>query len=237
MQCKFVRRRHAKNIFGRRTGFSKPPVDRHLVSVNVWRDRRAFNPSQIARHFLDLLNRPIEHRGNLSKVARSYKLGAQCSHIVTGPDLIHALSTIRNIAGDFGFFDGTMCEVDDAYILRDGEACIVDMMFVDAGRGMTHDGRGNAPGQRPGFLISDDERAAQAVRDAYAAYDAALSTRWQSNRWQSEPPKPAPSAPQIFDSAEAALADAYRQYDRDISERGANELANPCLRAGGAIGG
>ena len=68
-----------------------------------WRGGRAFDPSQITRHFFNLSDRPIEHFGNFPKVARSLKLGAKSSQIVTGPDLIHTLSTIRNIAGDFGF--------------------------------------------------------------------------------------------------------------------------------------
>ena len=64
--------------------------------------------------------------------------------------------------------DGTMREVDDDYMLQDGEALVVPMRFMDARRGMIHDGNGGPVGQRPGFLINDDERAAQAVAAAYA---------------------------------------------------------------------
>ena len=98
---------------------------------------------------------------------------------------------------------------------------MVEPMFMDT-RAMIHDGHGNPAGQRPGFLINDDERAAQATRDAYATYDAEIGNRWQSQRWQSQPSKPAPSTPQVFDSqdaAEDARAAAYDIYDRDLAAR------------------
>jgi hypothetical protein len=118
--------------------------------------------------------------------------------------------------------DGTMREVDDGYIMKDGEALLVPLNFMDARRSMIHDGHGNPAGQRPGFLFADDERAAQAVADAYRTYDDAISRRWQSDRWQDEPSKPAPTASQVFhsqDAAEAAREAAYRQYDHDLSNR------------------
>ena len=115
--------------------------------------------------------------------------------------------------------DGTMREVDDAYILRDGEAFVVEMRFMDSkGWTIVHDGRGNPAGQRPGFLYSDgNERAEQALADAYRAYDATLGERWRQGPGQRS--SQAESKPQTFESPEAALATAYAQYDRAISER------------------
>jgi hypothetical protein len=116
--------------------------------------------------------------------------------------------------------DGTMREVGDGYILRDGEAMMVPLQFMDARRPMFHDGNGHPAGQRPGFLYSDANEQAERMRDAaYAAYDADISTRWQSQRWQSQPSKPAPAPQRTFANPRDAVADAYRQYDKDISER------------------
>ena len=65
--------------------------------------------------------------------------------------------------------NGIIREVNDGYILHDGEALVVDLPFMDA-RAMIHDGHGNPAGQRPGFLYSDaNEQAEQALVDAYAA--------------------------------------------------------------------
>jgi len=118
--------------------------------------------------------------------------------------------------------DGTMREVEDDYILRDGEGFVVPMRFMDARRGMIHDGNGGPVGQRPGFLINDDERAAQAVAAAYREYDEVLFNRWRLGPGQrsSQTRSAAQPAPQrTYDSPQAALADAYRQYDADISQR------------------
>ena len=61
--------------------------------------------------------------------------------------------------------DGTMGEVADDYILRDGEA-MRGRTAVHGSRSaaMIHDGSGHPAGQRPGFLFNDDERAEQARR-------------------------------------------------------------------------
>ena len=60
--------------------------------------------------------------------------------------------------------DGTIREVSDDYVLQDGEATMVELPFMDARRGMVHDGRGHPAGQRPGFLYSDNEQAERARR-------------------------------------------------------------------------
>ena len=67
--------------------------------------------------------------------------------------------------------NGTMREVDDDYILQDGEAMWSRLPFMDAKRRrMVHDGHGHPAGQRPGFLYSDgNEQAEQARVDAYTA--------------------------------------------------------------------
>ena len=44
---------------------------------------------------------------------------------------------------------------------------MVPLMFMDARRGMIHDGNGNPVGQGPGFLVCDNEADDQAREDAY----------------------------------------------------------------------
>ena len=111
--------------------------------------------------------------------------------------------------------DGAVREVSDDYILRDGEARVVDLPFMDAGgRTMVHDGRGHPAGQRPGFLLSNATNE-QARVDAYTEYRDAIQQRW---RGQPSKPKPA-KPPQVFDSPEAAVAAAYAQYDETIRQR------------------
>ena len=93
---------------------------------------------------------------------------------------------------------------------------MVPMRFMDARRGMIHDGNGGPVGQRPGFLFSDDERAEQAVAAAYAEYDEVLSNRWRLGPGQqsSQASRGVGAEPQrTFASPRDALADAYRQYD------------------------
>ena len=75
--------------------------------------------------------------------------------------------------------DGTMREVHDGYTLRDGEAFVVGLPFMDA-RSMIHDGLGHPAGQRPGFMYSDaNAQAERTVADAYVAYDEAIANRWR----------------------------------------------------------
>ena len=115
--------------------------------------------------------------------------------------------------------DGVMREVDDDYIIQDGESFTVPLMMMDAMRGLIHDGNGGPAGQRPGFLVRDNEADDQAVEAAYREYAADISQRWQSGRWQGQPSKPAPPAPPTFENPEAARAAAYAAYSRDIQER------------------
>ena len=61
--------------------------------------------------------------------------------------------------------NGAIREVNDDYVLLDGEARVVELPFMDAkGRPMVHDGRGHPAGQRPGFLYSDDNEQAERAR-------------------------------------------------------------------------
>ena len=114
--------------------------------------------------------------------------------------------------------DGTVRDVADSYILANGESYVVALTMMDS-RITVHDGHGRPAGQRPGFLYSNATNE-QARVDAYMAYDADISSRWQSQRWQSQPSKPPPSKPPlVFDSQEAALADAHTQYRHDIEQR------------------
>jgi hypothetical protein len=111
--------------------------------------------------------------------------------------------------------DGAIREVNDGYVLRDGETMVVELQFLDA-RTVIHDGNGRRPGQGPGFLVCDDEQAEQAVAAAYRQYAQDISERWRQGLGQ---PKQPESAPQTFESPEAALAAAYAEYDRTICER------------------
>lgn len=117
--------------------------------------------------------------------------------------------------------DSTMAEVDDTYILADGEVMMVPLNFMDAmGRPVIHNALGRPAGQRPGFLLSDSATDEAVRATVYQMYDDAVRERWRSDRWQGPPSKPAPSEPQpTFDSSEAARAHAYREYDRAIQER------------------
>ena len=113
--------------------------------------------------------------------------------------------------------DGTMVEVDDAYVLRDGEACVVGLPFMDSRR--VHDSGGNVAGQRPGFLINDDARSEQSIRDAYKEYDRTLGERWRQGPGQPTAESKPQAAPLVFDSPQAAVAAAYADYDRQLTER------------------
>ena len=114
--------------------------------------------------------------------------------------------------------DGTMAEVDDGYIIADGESFTIPLAMMDARRGMIHDGRGNPAGQRPGFLVRDNAAEEQAVEAAYREYAQSIAERWRQGPGQrsilarSEPP-------QTFDNPEAARAAAYAEYNRTICER------------------
>jgi hypothetical protein len=113
--------------------------------------------------------------------------------------------------------DGRFADVDDGYILADGEGYAVPLLMMDGSRrGIVRDSRGNPAGQRPGFLYSDSNETA--LEAAHAAYRAGIEQRWQSGRWQSEPSKPAPSQP-AFDGSEAARIASYEAYRNDIENR------------------
>ena len=112
--------------------------------------------------------------------------------------------------------DGTMREVDDDYVLADGEAIMVPLRSWMRWR---HDPRRQRPSRRarPGFLFATMKRRS-GRRDAYREYAGDSGERWRQGPGQrSSPTRSAP--PQTFDSPEAAVAAAYAQYNRDISER------------------
>ena len=114
--------------------------------------------------------------------------------------------------------DGTMAEVADDYIIADGESFTIPLTMMDSMRGMIHDGNGGPVGQRPGFLVRDNEADDQAVEAAYREYDKSISERWRRGPGQrSSPARSEP--PQTFDNPEAARAAAYAEYDRTICER------------------
>ena len=85
-----------------------------------------------------------------------------------------------------------MAEVSDGYILADGEALMVGLTFMDARR-MVRDARGEPPGTRPGFLLSDNEADEQARDDAYQQYAADISQRWRQGPEHRSSPKQAES--------------------------------------------
>src|SRR6187399_2443397 len=95
--------------------------------------------------------------------------------------------------------DGTMAEVRDGYVLQDGESFTRPLMMMDS-RSTITDGRGHPAGTRPGFLFADDDVADAVKATNYQNYRDGIGQRWKSGRWQDQ--KPAPSAPQTFDSSE-----------------------------------
>ena len=113
--------------------------------------------------------------------------------------------------------DGMILEVDDDYIIRDGESFTVPLTMMDSRSSIIHDSRGHVAGSRPGFSFADNEADDQAREAAYREYAATISERWRqpqgqrSNRTQPEP--------QPFANAEAARAAAYAEYNRAIQER------------------
>jgi hypothetical protein len=115
--------------------------------------------------------------------------------------------------------DGVVREVEEGYVLQDGDAMMVELQFMDA-RTVIHDGNGRRPGQGPGFLVCDDEQAEQAVAAAYRKYAQDISERWRQGPGQ---PKQPESAPQTFASPEAARAAAYAEYNARIQERWRNK--------------
>jgi len=115
--------------------------------------------------------------------------------------------------------DGTIAEVDDGYILRDGETLSVGLMLMDARRGMVHDGHGNVAGMRPGFLFYDNEQDDLAREDAYRQYATDISERWRGRQKAGNGSNQTPPEPQTFANPEAARAAAYAEYNRTIQER------------------
>jgi hypothetical protein len=113
--------------------------------------------------------------------------------------------------------DGTEAMVADDYIIADGESFTIPLTMMDSMRRMIHDGNGGPVGQRPGFLVRDNEADDQAVEAAYREYAATVSERWRHGPGQRSSPKQA--EPQTFANPEAARAAAYEQYNRDIQER------------------
>ena len=109
--------------------------------------------------------------------------------------------------------DGTVALVDDSYVIQDGESFTITLTMMR----MIHDGNGGPVGQRPGFLVRDNEADDQAVEAAYREYAATVSERWRQGPGQRSSPKQA--EPQAFANPEAAVAAAYAQYNRDIQER------------------
>ena len=111
--------------------------------------------------------------------------------------------------------NGVIREVNDDYVLLDGEALVVELSFMDTKGFIVHDGHGNPAGQRPGFLYSDaNEQVERARADAYAEYNRTIQERWRGQR-----SSPTPSDKAVFNSPEAALAAAYAEYDKTIQER------------------
>ena len=103
--------------------------------------------------------------------------------------------------------------------LRTARRCMIPLTFMDARRGMIHDGNGGPVGQRPGFLVRDNEADEQARRGCLSAVrrrrSASVGVSGPGQR--SSPARSEP--PQTFANPEAAVAAAYAEYNRDIQER------------------
>ena len=78
---------------------------------------------------------------------------------------------------------------------------MVPLSFMDARRGMIHDGSGGPAGQRPGFLVSDNEAPNRRVEAAYRQYAADIE-RTVASGGQGSVRSPARSEPpQMFDES------------------------------------
>jgi hypothetical protein len=104
-------------------------------------------------------------------------------------------------------------DFDENGILKDGHSYRVPLMMRDSAGGSArlHDGRGNAVGHKPGYILSDATNdARQQARDAY---EHDLTTAWRGS--DGEGTKPAKDGLPTMD----ARTSAYAQYDRELSEQ------------------
>ena len=115
----------------------------------------------------------------------------------------HVYEMKRKVRG----FDGVTREVDDDYVLLDGESVLVDPMIWMRRRSMIHDGNGSPVGQRPGFLVRDDECGRTGGRGCLSG----IRRRHQPTLAQGPGQRQARRhpTPQTFDNPEAARAAAY----------------------------
>jgi hypothetical protein len=65
-------------------------------------------------------------------------------------------------------------------VLRDGAKLTVPLQVRDAmrKRGHLHDGHGNPPGHRPGFVMTDNTEAKRRLDEAYRAYEDDLTSAY-----------------------------------------------------------
>jgi len=78
--------------------------------------------------------------------------------------------------------------IDEDGILRDGFAVRVSLMdamtplqrAVAQNAARLHDGAGNTPGHRPGFVMSDDAAMRDAREEARDAYERELTNAWRA---------------------------------------------------------
>jgi hypothetical protein len=119
---------------------------------------------------------------------------------------------------------GAVREVDDGYILRDGEAFVIPLNMMDSRMvSVIRDASGSPAGTRPGYLLADNDQSD--LDQAHREYRAAIERRWQSNRWQDQPSRDqtvereAQPATSPLANPETALAEAYAQYEADVQQR------------------
>ena len=120
-----------------------------------------------------------------------------------------------------------MREVDDAYVLLTARRWWSQCGSWMRGAGMIHDGNGGPVGQRPGFLINDDERAAQAVarlcHTQYGCAQPTMAKRPVANQpIEASDPSTAdrhPATADVRQRGSAHVAAAYAEYDEVLTNR------------------
>jgi hypothetical protein len=104
--------------------------------------------------------------------------------------------------------DGTMAEVDDSYILSDGESVAAGLMFMDSG------------------AHNDADIAFAVLETAHAQYRDTISNAWRGDRWQGQMTGNARHLPdqnrvndRNLSPSVGDIAASYRQYASDLENR------------------
>jgi len=124
--------------------------------------------------------------------------------------------------------DGRQVEVDDSYILANGESYLIPLHLMDSGPRMVTDSFGRPAGGKPGFMYAADDVALAVTETLHREYCDALSNRWQSNRWSkpsgnleaaSKLNQPSGSLEAASKPSQSGVDAAYEEYRRGVEAR------------------